>query len=100
MILTEGVFDCWRVGEDAVATFGTHITEEQKKLIHRKNLKELIFAWDGDAYWKARKIAQQFTCSLEKVRIVLFNKEEDPDSYGKEFSSESLCNKINKAELL
>ena len=84
MIITEGILDCWRVGEGAVATFGTHITEKQKDLILAKNLKELILCWDGDAYWTARNEAEEFKPFIENVKVVCLPKTEDPDSLGTE----------------
>ena len=31
MIITEGILDCWRIGHDAVATFGTTLIEKQRQ---------------------------------------------------------------------
>ena len=84
MIVTEGVLDCWRVGEDAVATFGTHLTEQQEILILHKNLKKLIFCWDGDCYFFARKMAEIFKPFIEDVKVICLPKTEDPDSLGTE----------------
>jgi len=84
MIVTEGVLDAWRVGKDAVATFGTHFTEQQKQLILEKQLDELILLWDGDAYWRAREAAKFFEPFIEKVRVVKLPQNEDPDSLGEE----------------
>jgi len=84
MIITEGVLDVWRVGSCAVATFGTHLTEKQKKLILDKKLNHLIFLWDGDAYWKARRAADFFKPFVEKVDVIMLPKGEDPDSAGTE----------------
>ena len=84
MILTEGVFDAWRVGEGAVATFGTHITEKQKNLILAKGLRELIFCWDEDAFWEARKQSNFFAPFVKKICIIRLPYGEDPDSYGRE----------------
>ncbi|MFA5397616.1 MAG: toprim domain-containing protein [Methanogenium sp.] len=83
IIITEGVFDCWRVGKDAVATFGTHITERQLDLIEQKKPKEIILAWDNDAYVKALKQARKLPrCS--KIRVLRLPRGEDPDSLGSE----------------
>ncbi len=84
MIVTEGILDAWRLGDEAVATFGTHITEMQKHLILKLKLKELIFCRDGDAWMRARKEAEFFYPFIEKVFVIRFPKDEDPDSFGKE----------------
>jgi DNA primase len=97
-VLVEGILDAWRVGRDVLATFGTHITERQKYLILGKNLKELIFAWDGDAYWKARRAADFFRPFVESVEVVRFPEGEDPDSYGRDYGKEALFELIEQAE--
>jgi len=70
MIITEGILDCWRIGEEAIATFGTHITEKQKQLILDKKLKELIICWDGEVFWSARKIVEFFRPFITSVSII------------------------------
>ena len=51
IIICEGMFDVWRwyeAGfENAVCTFGAHLTEEQYKLILRSG-KDVIWSFDGD----------------------------------------------------
>ena len=84
MVVTEGILDAWRTGDDAVATFGTHFTERQKQLVLDKKLDELIVAWDGEAYWPSRKEADFFRPFIEKVKVVELPQGEDPDSLGKE----------------
>ncbi|MHA1169670.1 MAG: hypothetical protein ACTSRU_17720, partial [Candidatus Hodarchaeales archaeon] len=78
MIVTEGILDAWRMGEDAVATFGTSLTDEQRLLIRQKNLKELWFCWDADAYTKAKNEAGNFINFIEDVRVARLPKGEDP----------------------
>lgn len=82
MIITEGVFDKWRTGIDAVATFGTHLTQSQEQLILDKKLNELIFLWDSDAYWKAKTRAEYFCTFISKVKVVKLPDGHDPDSLG------------------
>jgi len=83
MILVEGILDAWRLEEFACATFGTHITDEQKNLIEDKHLDTLIFCWDSDAYWKAKKQAKYFEPFINNIKVIEFPKNEDPDSFGK-----------------
>lgn len=82
MIITEGVFDKWRTGDEAVATFGTHLTQTQEQLILDKKLEELIFLWDSDAYWKAKVRAEYFCTFIPKVKVVYLPEGHDPDSLG------------------
>jgi len=82
MIVTEGILDAWRVGKDAVCSFGTHITDTQRDLILSKKPKVLIFCWDGDAWVKGRKEANFFRPFIDKVYSVIMPKDEDPDSFG------------------
>jgi len=82
MILSEGALDKWRIGDAAVFTFGTSLTDIQKNLILSKPLKYLVFAWDSDAFWKARKQAEYFRPFIENVCIIKLPDGEDPDSLG------------------
>jgi len=84
MILTEGALDKWRTGSGAVCTFGTSLTDNQKNLILLKPLEYLIFLWDSDAYWKARKAAEFFRPFIENVCIIKLPSGQDPDSFGTE----------------
>ncbi len=103
IIITEGVLDCWRVQQltdDAVCTFGTHMTKAQFNAIVDRNFSELIMAWDGDAYWKARELAKDLQPYVQKVKIVQFPKEHDPDSYGKEYGLEALNKLLEETDVL
>lgn len=87
MILVEGVLDMWRVEDDCVASFGTHLTDKQKFLILNRHPSELIFLWDEDAYDKISKFNSEagfFEPFIDEVRIIRLPKDEDPDSIGKE----------------
>jgi len=84
MIIVEGILDAWRLEEDTVASFGTSITEQQKKLILDKELDELIIVWDDDDYWKAKKQFKFFEPFVEKIKVIKLPEGEDPDSLGKE----------------
>lgn len=84
MMVAEGILDAWRIGDEAVSSFGTSLTEKQKQLILDKKLKELIFVWDGDAYWKSRDVSKFFEPFISVVRTIKIPDGEDPDSFGKE----------------
>jgi len=87
IILVEGILDMWRVEDSCVASFGTHLTNRQKRLILDKQPSELIFLWDEDAWDKISRYnsdAGFFEPFIDSVRGVLLPKDEDPDSLGKE----------------
>jgi hypothetical protein len=84
IIITEGVFDVWRIGTGATCTFGTQMTDRQSELVVKYRPKEVIFAWDGDAYIKAKKQAKQLLPLVDKVKVLRLPEGEDPDSLGKE----------------
>jgi DNA primase len=98
MVITEGIFDVWRIGEEGVCTFGTHITKPQRDLILCLQLDELVIAWDEDAYWKAREEVKQFQPFISSIKIVKFPKNEDPDSYGKKYGTRGLRKLILETE--
>jgi len=81
-IVTEGVLDAWRVQKNSVAMLGSYLTDFQKSLILKKNLKTLIFCLDGDAYWHAREVSEFFTPFIDRVEVTRMDFEEDPDSLG------------------
>ncbi len=98
IIMVEGVLDVWRIGKDAVATFGTHCTDAQRKLILNKKPEELIFCWDEDAYFRILEYNSEagfFETFIQNVRIIKFPKDEDPDSYGAKYGEEKLMGLIN-----
>lgn len=84
MIVTEGILDAWRVGNDAVASFGTYLTEKQRDLVLKKKLGVLIFMYDGEAFWSARREVKFFGPYVPVARAVKLPKGEDPDSFGAE----------------
>lgn len=98
MIIVEGVLDAWRVGVDAVATFGTHCTDRQLRLIIDKHPNEVVFCWDEDAYFRTLEYNSEvgsIQAFIPNVRLVKFPKGEDPDSYGAEYGEQKLMELIN-----
>ena len=83
MILVEGVLDAWRLEDNVCASFGTSLTNVQRDLIEAKKPNTLIFCWDSDAYWKAKKQAKYFELTIKNVKVIKLPTGEDPDSLGK-----------------
>ena len=84
VIVTEGVFDVWRLGHSAVATFGTMLSPRQRKLLVALQPSLVVFAWDSDAYIHALEEAKQLVPFVEEVRVLEYPAGEDPDSFGRE----------------
>lgn len=82
MVPVEGILDQWRMGKGTVCTFGTSLTDRQKVLIKDKNLEALIFAWDGEAYNYARKMAEEMAPYIDAVGIARLPWGADPDDLG------------------
>jgi DNA primase len=51
----EGVFDAWRIGDGAIATFGTQFTDEQLLMISK--FKQVFVMYDQDAIDDAHRLA-------------------------------------------
>lgn len=96
--LVEGILDEWRLEGDTVCSFGTSLTDVQKRLIIEIKPKELSFCWDSEAYWIARSQAKFFQPFIEKIRIVKFPEGEDPDSYGRDYGKDALSELIEETD--
>jgi len=81
VVIVEGIFDAWRVGKGAVATFGTRVTNEQLNLLCRKKIQRAFVCFDSDA---ARTYGHELTKKLSYIIPHVENviiSEGDPDSY-------------------
>jgi DNA primase len=95
VILTEGIFDTINLvarGVDAVCTFGAHLADEQRALLHSKGIKKVTVMRDADpAGWKdAAKIARELKSDGFEVKIAGLPKGEDPDSANEDQLQEAL----------
>jgi len=65
MVITEGFFDCIRVGDRAIATLGKNISERQIRLIQLGAFDKVVVFLDKDAnkeaYQTAKKTAKYFS---------------------------------------
>jgi len=101
IIITEGIPDCWRCGDDAVCSFGAHFTSKQFKLILDKKPNELIFCRDEDYYTKEIEYNSevgQFMPFIKNIKVVKFPAGEDPDSFGAKFGEQALIDLIDNTE--
>jgi DNA primase len=98
-ILFEGfadVISSTRSGvQNAIATMGTSLTDEQAKII-RRNVSEIIICYDSDsagieATVRASKILKDAGC---KIKVAMIPDGLDPDDYIKKFGSEKFKNDV------
>jgi DNA primase len=76
-VIVEGVFDTWRIGDGAIATFGTKYTREQLRLL--KGLKRVFILYDADAIPTAHKLAYDLTTIVPQIEVLELS-EGDPDN--------------------
>ena len=57
VIIVEGVFDCWRIGDACVATFGTKVTHEQ--ILMLRGFRRAFVLFDADAVHAAERIVRK-----------------------------------------
>lgn len=90
VVLVEGVLDAWRFGDNALCTFGTHLTDRQKNLLIQSHVQKVIISWDGDAWEKSLEHAEDLNTFIPEVFVVKFPQEHDPDSFGKVYGVDAL----------
>ncbi len=83
IVLMEGVFDALRLPNQAVCSFGAHLSREQRALI-RKRTDKVIICWDGDIFTdpklfhQMRRVAGELVSDLIQVRIAHLPDGTDP----------------------
>ena len=98
-ILVEGYFDVLRMHqigiENVVASSGTSLTTEQIRLVKRYT-KNITMLYDGDSagIHAALRGTDMILAEGMNVRVVVLPPEHDPDTFGKEFSTEYVSNYI------
>ena len=78
-VIVEGIFDAWRIGDGAVATFGTEYTHEQ--LLYLKNFSQVFVLYDADTKFKKEKdkLAYDLSAIVKEVKVIELD-EGDPDN--------------------
>lgn len=85
LYIVEGVFDVWRLQENAVAIFGKQLSAKQETLLTEEfEFTPIIIALDSDATKQAWELAHKLACQRSYISIQELPKGEDPDSLGKE----------------
>jgi len=90
VVITEGVFSCWAC-PNAVATFGSTISDVQIYKLYLLHPSEIVIAWDigedgTDAFWKGRKLVNTLSSFFNSIPVyyLLFPPGKDPADIGKE----------------
>jgi DNA primase len=68
VVIVEGIFDAWRIGNGAVATFGTRYTHEQLLLLRGMHRAFVLF--DADAIPLAHKLAHDLSAIVKCVEVL------------------------------
>ena len=67
-IVVEGIFDVWRLGDGAVATFGTQFTKQQISLL--AGLDEVFILFDSDAVSMSHRLAGELSGIVKHVEVI------------------------------
>jgi 5S rRNA maturation endonuclease (ribonuclease M5) len=78
VIVCEGVTDVWRMGDGAVATFGTQFTERQINLLVER-VKQVWVLYDSDATKKGERLAYQLSGVVDRVENISLSKGDPAD---------------------
>ncbi|MFX0132981.1 MAG: toprim domain-containing protein [Candidatus Hodarchaeota archaeon] len=78
VIIVEGVFDCWRFGDNTVATFGTSFTHNQIKELTRFHKVFWLFDNESDAQKKAKEGAERLASFGINIELISLSLNKDP----------------------
>jgi DNA primase len=86
MVIVEGIIDAWKVGDGAVATFGTAFTEVQLLHILKRKPKKIFIIYDAEpqALSSAREMACDLASICKKVEIIRLRNGTDPGDFSRD----------------
>lgn len=78
--IVEGVFDCWKFGDNFCASFGTSMTENQISLLY--SYKKIYFLFDNEleAQDKATNYARKLAAFGKEVEVIGLDMDENKDA--------------------
>jgi DNA primase len=80
--VTEGIFDCWRMGDNYCATLGTTLTDQQIRLLSFYDRVVFLFDSEDDAQARAYKYGTQLSAlGVKKVLVVDAESGKDPGDF-------------------
>lgn len=99
--ITEGIFDAWTIGNNAISSFSAALSDHQISLMRQINPPYWILCWDigedgSDAFWKGREVAQNLAglFGSGKITYLELPPGEDPSSLGRSRMQELLASPI------
>lgn len=84
VVIVEGVFDAMKIGDGAVATFGTEFTKSQIMQLIEKPIKNVFVLYDSLAERQAEKLAHFLTPFFRSVEILYIQGKKDPGEFNDE----------------
>lgn len=71
-VVVEGVFDAWRLGDGAIATLGTTVTDEQVKWLRDRRFRSIYILFDpeGKAQARAIKLAKRLGTICNRMTCI------------------------------
>lgn len=79
VVIVEGVFDAWRMGPGAVATFGLGFTDEQVSLLSEFSTRFIVYDNEDQAQEQARKLGHALDLvNPGHTEVVRIEKVKDP----------------------
>lgn len=92
IVIVEGPFDVWRIGDGAIATLGTSVSDGQVELLLTKNPEKVFVLFDQDASQgtdsPAFKLANTLSGLIPYVEVLELVDEGDPGEMGQETTLE------------
>jgi len=76
VIVVEGIFDVWRIGPGAVATFGSGYSQEQLELIAKYPTRAICFDSEPEAQKRARKLVNDLSVFPGDTYNVILDKKD------------------------
>lgn len=79
-IIVEGPLDVWKMGDGTVCLFGTTQTEEQLKLLLKKQIRNCFVFFDNErkAQYRAHKVARSLSPVVKNIELISLKTKGDP----------------------
>lgn len=84
LILVESAFNAITVKYNASPMYGSNLLSSMIRKLYEKEVSEVIFCWDRDAYNKSILAAQSLASNGIKVKVVKFPEDQDANNLGHE----------------
>jgi hypothetical protein len=91
-VIVEGPTDVWRIGDGAIATLGTSVSDGQVELLISKGLQKVFVLFDREASQgnnsPAEKLAKTLSGLIREVEVLELIDEGDPGEMGEQTTSQ------------